>query len=207
VGFPVTIAGRQLASPAALAQLVRTDAAAGGSTVVPGCGPSTWLLGVDGLSRRELVGLAAALVALPEAASIAEGARLAVAVGDSALGPLLLQAVASHDVGLLLAPDPPGGGAVEDALLQAAAAVADLRDRDRRDALLTQLRQAGRTDLELLILLAHGSAEELAHWLPAVLVEGGAIEPDQLAQLTALAAGDDARALAIRASLTGAGLR
>ncbi len=201
VPFPVTIAGEEVASAAALAQLVRRDAARGGSTIEDGVGPATWLLQVRGLRRPELIGLAAALISLPEGAAIAEGCRLATALGESVLGPLVLGALTSHDVGLLLTPDPGSDGAVEDAVLAAAASVVDASNAQNRDTLLAHMRRAGRTDLELPILLEHGTADELREWLPAVLTETATLPEDTLAALRRLADTDTDRGAAARQAL------
>lgn len=200
--FPVTVRGQAVRTPRELAAVVLRDAAQGGGTVREGVGPAVWLLDL-GLGARDLVGLAAALIALPTASAAAEGARLAVALGTPELGPLLLQAAKAHDLGVLLARDVGGEGSVEDALLEAVARVADVSDADTRTAVLALLRQGGRTDLELPVLVAHGTADELAEWLPATLVERDALADDALAALQALAATDDDRGAAARVALGG----
>jgi hypothetical protein len=118
------------------------------------------------------VGLAAALLQHPTAVTVAEGARLAIALHPSPLDDLVVLALDAHDPALLLAVDPAGGGAsVEDTLLRAAALVARLDDAFLRDKVLTRLRHAGLPELELAVLAAYGDLAELQRWLPALLEE------------------------------------
>lgn len=162
--------------PPALAALVRKDAAGQGGTVVPGKRPAEWLMDLvseGALDRRLAVGLAAALLQHPEVVTLCEGARLSIRLQEAVLGNVLLRALAAHDMGLLLQSDPhTPESSVEDTLLAAAAATADLADPAVRRPLLERLRHAGLPGLELPILCSHGDEEDLAFWLPAVLAEG-----------------------------------
>lgn len=194
MSFPLTVGGRQVADPPGLAELVHADSGPGPGTVVPGKRPAEWILDLvaDGaLSRRLAIGLGAALVQHPDAGPICEGARLARALGDFALGTLILQALEAHDTGVLLACDPASPeGSVEDLLVIAAGACCDLSDPILRSSLLEKARNAGLREVELPVLAGHGTLEELQDWLPAVLAE--TLDPEEIALLEVRAARDDA---------------
>lgn len=174
--FPLTLAGRTISTPPQLASFVISDAQAGGGTVVPGQVPSRWVMDLVRAGQLEeplAVGLAAALLRTEQPGALTEGARLAGQLKHPRLADMLAAAVSSHDVGLLLHPDPVVAGAsVEDALLRAWANVADLARPDVRGSMLERLRNAGLTDVEVRVLGAHGTPEEIRRWLPAVFAEG-----------------------------------
>jgi hypothetical protein len=187
VPFPLQLGGRTVATPAALGQIAQRDAAHGGA--VAGERVAGWASGLvrDGaLTAREGLGLTAALLRHPEAATVSEGARLAVALADREAGALLLLALEGHDVGLLLAPDPGDlGRSVEDALIRSAAAVSELSDADARARLLDRARHAGLAVEEARILARWGTADEIARALPGLLTEGwpAAALPDAAARV------------------------
>jgi hypothetical protein len=197
--FPLLVGGRTVADPRALALLVQADCGLAPS-VVPGKRPWAWILDLvaaGALEGRLAIGLSAALLQNEAAATIAEGARLAVGLREPLLGPILVRALQSHDTALLLQVDPGGAGSsVEDALLAAVEAVADLRDDAVRASFLEYLRHAGRPDLEVRVLARNGTAFELSTWLPAVLAEP--LPDDALAPLRARAAGADEAARVLR---------
>lgn len=199
---PLRVGDRVAATTAALGALAREDAATGG-TVIPGERPNAWIadLVADGrLAQPLAVGLCAALLRASEGPAVAEGARLAVRLGEPALGALLLHALDGHDVGLLLQVDPGDPGrSVEDTLLRCAARAADLSDPATREPFLERLRNAALQAEELFTLCDHGTAEELARWLPAILTEGVPAAAEA-AVASRLARGDDGAAL-LRASL------
>ncbi|MEQ1502538.1 MAG: hypothetical protein ABMB14_09920, partial [Myxococcota bacterium] len=109
MSFPLTVGPHRLADPPALAALVRADAGPVSGAVVAGQRPAEWVCGLvrDGLlDHRLAVGLAAGLIHHPEADTVCEGARLAVALADPVLGGVVSRALDAHDLGLLLAADP-----------------------------------------------------------------------------------------------------
>lgn len=172
--FPLTVGPVTVPDPPALATLVQGEC--GSAPVrVPGRRPSRWipeLVASGALERRLAIGLAAALLQNPAASTIAEGARLAVALGEPILGPILVRALVDHDTALLLQVDPGApGSSVEDTLTEAVEAVANLDDEAVRAPFLEVLRNAGLPEREVRVLARHGSAFELETWLPAVLQE------------------------------------
>lgn len=199
MSFPLKVADRQIPDPPALAALVRSDCGAASGTVVPGKRPAEWIVDLvraGAFEARLAVGLAAALVQNPDAATICEGARLAVALADRVLGPLIRRALDGHETVLLLQADPAAPGAsVEDTLLAAAVALCDLADPEVRRPLLERLRHAGLRDLELPALLRFGDAEDLRQWLPAVLTEGAG---EHLVLITAVLAEQSDRSEVVR---------
>ena len=203
MSFPLTALQRTWAAPPDLAQSAHTDAIAGGGTVVEGEGPASWIgaLHHDGLLSRELaVGLCAALFQADEAGPVAEAARLAEHLGGRELADLLRLGWQGLDVGLLLAEDPfRPGRSVEDALVRALAATADLSNDDARSDVLAAARNAGHPTVELRVLLEHGSAPELRHWLPAVLLEPTDDEPEVVQAVQAALTAADASESLVRA--------
>jgi hypothetical protein len=193
MSFPLSVAGRSIADPPALADLVRADSGPGNGQVVRGKRPAEWIVDLvaDGvLAPRLAIGLAAALIHQTHAAGICEGARLARALGDPALGTLILRALDAHDTALLLANDPGSAdGSVEDGLLAAAAVLCDLTNPTIRRAILGKLRNAGLRELELPMLLSHGEPDDLREWLPAVLAE--TLTEAETAMLSARGARED----------------
>ena len=110
---------------------------------------------------------------------------------------MLPLALEGHDMGLLLVPDPlDPDHTVEDTLLRSWAALADLDTHC--GPLLTHLRQAGLTRLELEVLCHHGSDEELVAWLPAVLRDG---LPEDLSLLASVRSRGEAPASAVAAAV------
>ncbi len=176
MSFPVTVGGRVVASPPELAALAQADANGPGGTVVPGLRPWQWIVGLvqaGALDPKLAMGLGAALLQNANPVTVAEGARLAEALHPSPLDRLVLLALDAHDAALLLQNDPARPEfSVEDSLLRSAAAVAPLDNDTVRANLLTRLRHAGLPELELIVLLAHGSPTEIALWMPALLEEG-----------------------------------
>jgi hypothetical protein len=207
MSFPLTIGDRVVPDPPSMAALVRSDSGAVSGTVVPGRRPADWVAELvrDGrFEKRLAVGLAAALIQNPEAVTVAEGARLAQALGEPVLATLLRRALDGHDPAVLFAADPGApGSSVEDALLAAICALADATDPAVRGPLLERLRNAGLRDLEIPLLLRFGDADELRTWLPAVLTEG--VGEDHLVLLTAAMAGQDERAAVVREVLAARG--
>lgn len=201
--FPLKVGDHDVPDPPSLAALVRRDAGPVSGGVVPGKRPNEWILGLvaeGALEQRLAVGLAAALIQHPAAETVCEGARLAAALGDRVLGAVLLRALDAHDTALLLGADPADPAAsVEDALLAAAVALCDLADAGVRGPLLERLRHAGLPQLEVPLLAAFGTAEELRVWLPAVLVE--AIGDEGRRALAERAARGDEGAEVVRALL------
>jgi hypothetical protein len=193
MSFPLMVGARKIADPPALAELARADSGPESGTVIPGKRPAEWifeLVGTGVLPRRMAIALGAALIQYPEPGPICEGARLAHALGDNALGTLILRALEAHDTAVLLASDPADpSGSVEDALVRAAAASCDLEDPALRRSLLEKARNAGLYEVEIPVLATRGSIEELALWLPAVLAEP--LAASDLALLGARAAHDD----------------
>jgi hypothetical protein len=189
MSFPLTAGSHRVEGPAELAGLVRADAAAGGS-VVPGERPSAWLLGLS-LPRDLLVALCAGMLREPDAALVAEGVRLAVALHPSPTDPLVLGLLGHHDPALLLQHDPAQPGrSVEDTALWGAMQVTDLSDDAARAELLRRLRHAGLPQWEAAVLIPHGSLAELQRWWPALVSEG--IVADHAEAVAArVARGDD----------------
>lgn len=187
MSFPLNALQRTWAAPPDLAQSAHTDALAGGGTVVEGQGPSTWVgaLHDQELLTRELaVGLCAALFQADEPGPVAEAARLAEHLGGRELADLLRLGWQGLDVGLLLAEDPfRPGRSVEDALVHALAATADLTDDAARADVLSAARNAGHPTVELRVLLAHSTEAEVLHWLPAVLQEPNDDESEMIVAL------------------------
>jgi hypothetical protein len=200
MSFPLVLPDRVVPDAPAMAALVRADAGVASGTVVPGKRPAEWVMDLvraGSFDRRLAIGLAAALIQNPEVATVREGARLAQALGDPVLGPLVRRALDGHDTALLLQSDPgrPGASA-EDTLLEAACPLCDLADPEVRRPLLERLRHAGLRSLEAAALLRFGDVEDLEAWLPAVLTEG--LAEEHLVLLTAALAEDDARAHVVR---------
>jgi hypothetical protein len=197
--FPVTVGATTVSDPRSLALLVQADCGPAPSAV-PGKRPWQWILDLVAagtLEGRLAIGLSAALLQNEAAATIAEGARLATGLREPLLGPILVRALRSHDTALLLQVDPGGAGtSVEDALLAAVEAVADLREDEVRTSFLEYLRHAGRPDLEVRVLARHGTPFELSTWLPAVLAEP--LPAEALAPLRARATGSDEAARIVR---------
>ena len=189
MSFPLNALERTWAAPPDLAETAHTDALAGGGTVVEGQGPSWWVgaLHDQGLLTRELsVGLCAALFQADEPGPVAEAARLAEHLGGRELADLLRLGWQGLDVGLLLAEDPfRPGRSVEDALVRALAATADLADDAARADVLSAARNAGHPTIELRVLLEHCTDVEVIHWLPAVLLEPSDNEAEMVATLQA----------------------
>ncbi|MBT3218222.1 MAG: hypothetical protein HN348_03960 [Proteobacteria bacterium] len=175
MAFPLTIADRTIETGPQLLELIIEDTGAGGGTVVKGETPPTWIVKAQeqgSLTTVEMRGLAAALIQRGLPASVSVGARLAMVLGDAELGPLLLHALAGHDVGLLLALDPlDQERSIEDTLLRASAEVVDASDPDLREQLLTGLRNASLPEVEVDILLRFGDTEQIRRWLPAIFTE------------------------------------
>jgi len=191
--FPLTVGGRNVASPPELAALAQADAAGAGGTVVAGQRPWQWILGLvqsGALDAKLAMGLGAALLQNANAVTVAEGARVAEALHPSPLGRLVLLALDAHDSALLLQNDPARpDSSVEDSLLRCAVVVAPLDQPGVRERLLTRLRHAGLPDLELIVLLAHGSLDEVRWWMPALLEEE--LEAHDLVLVRGRAARDD----------------
>ncbi len=202
MSFPLQLGELKIATPAELADLVCHDARAGGGAVVAGQPASVWLLDHAGLEPQSLIGLAAAMLSIPDPAVIAEGARLAHALRETSLGQLLVRALHSHDPVLLFAADPlRPGSSVEDALLIAVFDTVDLADTDTREGVLGRLRATGRSDLELTVLLDHGSAADLADSLPGILVELDVMDDALRDRVDALAGEDGERGAAARSAM------
>ncbi|MCB9686407.1 MAG: hypothetical protein H6735_15300 [Alphaproteobacteria bacterium] len=193
--FPLTFGDRTFADPAGLASFAREEAIA---PTLPER-PCDWVPGLvrDGaLEARLATALSAAFLQHAEAATICEGARLAVRLRDPVLGPILLRALQEHDTALLLQPDPADADrSVEDTLLHAAPAVVDLEDAELRRPLLEALRNAGLPEVEIPVLARHGDATDLRQWLPAVLAEG--LSGEHLALLEERASGEDEAAAVV----------
>jgi hypothetical protein len=174
--FPLRIGLQTFSSAPAFAHAVIQDCRAGGSTVVPGLEPSQWvpdLVRTGALEAELAVALGAALMRAKNAAAITEGARIAMALDDRRLGAMLPNAVAGHDIGLLLHGDPlRPGQSVEDALLRAWAAVGPLEDAATRAEVLERLRNASLTEAEIQVVSLWSSPAEIRRWLPAIVVEG-----------------------------------
>ena len=84
MSFPLQLGDLNIATPAELADLVCRDARAGGGSVVPGQSASVWLQDHAGLEPQFLIGLAAAMLSIPDPAVIAEGEYLFNAVSQGA---------------------------------------------------------------------------------------------------------------------------
>lgn len=174
--FPLVVGSRTFEDAPELALAVAADARAGGGTVIPGEAPSMWVAGLVADGRLEpylAVGLAAGMLRTTQPPLIAEGARLAARLGETQLAPLLPHALDAHDVGVLLSQDPViPGRSVEETLLRAWADLAPVHDPVTRADLLARLRRASLGDVELAVLVRHGTADEIRRLLPDVLVEG-----------------------------------
>ncbi len=191
--FPLTVGGRTVASPPDLAALAQADARGAGGTVVAGQRPWQWILGLvqgGALDEKLAVGLGAALLQNANPVTVAEGARIAEALHPSPLGRLVLLALDAHDSVLLLQNDPARPEfSVEDSLLRSAVVVAPLDQPTVRERLLTRLRHAGLPELEWIVLLAHGSVDEMRWWMPALLEED--LEEHDVALVRGRAARED----------------
>lgn len=178
--FPLRLADRDFPDPRSLSVAVAADARAGGGQVVAGKAPSAWLLDevrAGRLPAELATGLCAAMVQSTEPALLCEGARLAAGLARPELGELLRLTFQAQDIGVLLTADPLAAAAgspasVEDTLLSCWWRAANPADPAARAAMLAAARHAGRPELELGLLTAHGTAEELVTWLPGVLREG-----------------------------------
>jgi len=201
--FPLTVGGRTVASPPELAALAQTDADGPGGTVVPGKRPCEWIPELVASGALELGlarGLGAALLQNANPTTVAEGARIAQALTPSPLDQLVLMALDVHDAVLLLQNDPARPEfSVEDSLLRSAVEVAPLDDDATRAKLLMRLRHAGLPELELQVLLDHGSLVEVAHWMPALLEEG--VGEEGLGRLRTRASSDDGVAAWLQANV------
>ncbi len=200
--FPLKVGDLEVADAPALAALARAECGPGGPLRLP-VRPHVWvpsLVAEGALAPRLAVALAAAFLQSAEAATVCEGARLAVRLAEPALGPLILRALRDQDTALLLQVDPgehdpagpgspSGERSVEETLLRAAATALDLREPVVRRALLARLRDAHLPDVELAVLAGYGDAEELRSGLPAILAEE--LPPDLRALLEARARADD----------------
>lgn len=193
--FPLTFGERSFADPAALAAFVREEALSPTLSQRP-CDWVPTLVRDGALEARLATALSAAFLQHPEPATICEGARLAVRLGDPVLGPILMRALGEHDTALLLQPDPADADrSVEDTLLHAAPRVVDLADPQMRRPLLEALRNAGLPDEEIGVLARHGDAADLRQWLPAVLAEG--LSDEHRALLEERARGEDESAAVV----------
>jgi len=176
MSFPLTIAEQTFEDAPSLAEAVVADAEAGGGTVTADTRPAEWLttlLQSDAMERSVLVGLAAWLLRNPNHTAVAEGVELATSLTLTELGPVLDAALDAHDVSLLLMPDPrQPNRSVEDAMLTALARTSQLAEPEIRVRILARLRYAGLSAEELGVLATHGNVEEVAQWLPAILLEG-----------------------------------
>lgn len=174
--FPLRIGVQTFPNAPAFAQAVIEDCRSGGGSVVPGLEPSQWvpdLVRTGALEPDLAVALGAALLRARNPAAVAEGARIAMALGDSRLGEMLPNAVAGHDMGLLLHADPlRPGQSVEDALLRAWAAVGPLQDPDARGEVLERMRNASLSEAEIDIVASWCTPAEIRRWLPAIVIEG-----------------------------------
>ncbi|MCA9488831.1 MAG: hypothetical protein KC621_02890 [Myxococcales bacterium] len=193
--FPLIVGDRSFEDPAALAAFVREESLA---PTLPDR-PCDWvpeLVRQGVLEERLATALSAAFLQHEEAATICEGARLAVRLRDPVLGPILMRALLEHDTAVLLQPDPAEADrSVEDTLLHAAPRVVDLADPDLRRPLLEALRNAGLPEEEVPVLARHGDAVDLRQWLPAVLAEG--LSEEHRALLEERARGEDESAAVI----------
>ena len=179
--FPCTIESETFAEPKALMARVQSDLSEGGGTLVADQRPSEWLMKAPEptLDRGELIALAAALVVDPSPSAVAEGALLARALHEPRLGALLMGALAGLDLGVLLAPGANGSSvAVEDLVMETIVEIADLSEDNVRHALLTALRTAGRTDLELRTLTAYGSLDDIEQTRHGLEAEGVNLSPE-----------------------------
>jgi len=94
--------------------------------------------------------------------------------------------LAGLDVGVLFAPGRSASPiAVEDLVLETIVAIADLSENDVRQTLLTCLRTAGRTDLEMRVLIAFGSGEDIEQTLCGLEAEGIPLSEEDDRALTA----------------------
>jgi hypothetical protein len=167
--FPIVIAGRRFVTLTEFARAILAEAEAG-------LQPSTWVAGAASsgvLDAPRATGLAAALLASKETAHVAEGARLAAALGGAELADRVALHLTFADLGLLLTPDPGSPGAsLEETLASAWAAMVQLSDAETRARALKALRNACATDQEVAVLAAHGSPDEIRQWLPGILADG-----------------------------------
>jgi hypothetical protein len=175
VNFPLRVGDQVLHSAPELGALARADCRDGGG-VVPGRRVWQWVLQLvlqGTVDRGSAAALAAGLIRIPDAATIAEGARLAGALAEPAVADLLIAALGRHDTGLLLQPDPGDpGSSVEDTVLRSIVVVADLADPVLRRDILERLRNAALRAEETAVLCKWGDTHEISTWMPAILTEG-----------------------------------
>jgi hypothetical protein len=173
--FPLRVGPHTFATAPELGAAAARDAREGGGSVVAGQAPSAWIVravAAGGLTAAEAIALGASLVDSTEPGGVAEGARLLAALRDPRCADLI-EAALHGDVGLMLASDPiVAGQSVEDALLRALAAVADLDDGTTRGRLLERLRNAAMGEIELRVLALHGTPDEIREFVPPLLAEG-----------------------------------
>jgi hypothetical protein len=178
--FPLVVGATALPDPPTLARVAAEDARDGG--VLDGRPVHVWVLDLvrrGELDRALAHGLCAVLIRSGTAEVVAEGARLARALGDPPMARLLQLAAEGLDAGVLL--HPAGAeGSVEDVVLRGWVAIAEFDDPAVRARVLEKLRYAGLAREELRVLLLWGDDDELARWIPAIRAEGLGFDPAPL---------------------------
>lgn len=202
--FPLRIAGQKIASARELGALFVADAHANGNGVFEGEPPHVWvgrLVNKGAIDLDVAFALVALILASRDPAAVAEAARLGARLPPKLLQSLFPAAIDAQDTGVLLHPDPfLPSRSVEDALLTAWAATAP-DDLAVRAPLIERLRNAGLPDLEVALLVRHGTPEEIRTTLPLVFIEG--VPAGTAEALSPILARGDAVVNAFRAVLQG----
>lgn len=160
----------------------------------------TDLLERGALTTDEAYVVLARLIQMGPVRALCQAARLAVALEARPLARFLVHAAVTRDPGVLMGLDPeePHRSA-EDVLLTAAVRLITPEDARLRAILLERLRIVGLPGLELPLLCAHGSPQELEQWLPAVFAEG--LEATDIGPIAARLSRGDEGADVIRRAL------
>jgi hypothetical protein len=175
MNFPITVCGLTFTNPRAFSAAVIEDAKAGGGRFVEGKRPCVWLkeaMKAGEIDRVNVLSLVAFLAQSDEAAAVAEGIRIALALSLGELSPVFIAVLEHGGLDILLQPDPlTPQDSIQDAFLMGALALMDQNDDESRAVVLRHLRHGGLQEEEAKLILGHGSVEELQAHLPAIWLD------------------------------------